>query len=243
MNTIYEEKYHLEEEKNWWFVSRRNILLLLLKDIKKDAKILDIGCAGGSLLLDLVSLGYTQTFGLDYSQKAVDLCKKRGLKNIYQMDGHIPTFEENTFDIVISSDSLEHLKDDDKALKNWHYILKKGGKLIVFVPAYQVLWSSHDIINQHFRRYTTSNLITKVQKNSFYIARKGYWNFAMFFPTLITRLLEKIMSKNQNFGQISNSKSFINPILIWYLKIENKIFNFFSGFPFGVSAFCIAIKK
>lgn len=243
MNETYEEKYHIEEEKNWWFVARRNTLMLLLKDAPKDAKILDIGCAGGPLLTDLVADGFTKTYGLDFSEKAVLLCAKRGLKNVDQMDAHYPNFEPNFFDIIIASDSLEHLQNDLIALENWNKILKKGGKLIVFVPAYQFLWSSHDVINQHFRRYTKKNLVNKIESFSFEVIQKGYWNFAMFFPTFIIRLLERLLPKKQNNGQISDSNSPLNPFLIAYLKLENKLFKLISGFPFGVSVFCVAIKK
>ena len=102
MDKDYEIKYHAEEEKNWWFVSRRNVILKLLKRTDKSAKILDIGCGGGPLLLDLKAAGFTNVYGLDFSEEAVAKCVERGLSNVYVMDGHSPKFEPESFDIIIA---------------------------------------------------------------------------------------------------------------------------------------------
>src|SRR5207253_9325776 len=128
-------------------------------------KILDIGCAGGPLLLDLKNAGFYNLYGVDVSEKAAEVCKQRGLENVYVMDGHNPEFEENSFDVIIASDSLEHLQDDMLALKNWNRLLKPGGELYVFVPAFMYLWSKHDVVNQHFRRYTAVELKRKMEEN------------------------------------------------------------------------------
>ena len=103
MDKDYEIKYHAEEEKNWWFVSRRNVILKLLKRTDKSAKILDIGCGGGPLLLDLKAAGFTNVYGLDFSEEAVAKCVERGLSNVYVMDGHSPKFEPESFDIISSA--------------------------------------------------------------------------------------------------------------------------------------------
>ena len=189
MDKEYEIKYHSEEENNWWFVARRNAILKLLGKVDKSAKILDIGCAGGPLLLDLKAAGFKNAYGLDFSENAVSKCKERGLENVFVMDGHDPKFDTESFDIIISSDSLEHLENDMKALKNWHTILKPNGTLFIFVPAFMYLWSEHDEINHHYRRYTSDNLKKKVESVGFKVEKESYWNFCMFFPTAIYKFL------------------------------------------------------
>ena len=163
MEKDFEKKYHDVETDHWWFKSRRKYLLDLLKDIPKNSKILDIGCSSGIFLKDLEKLGFNpeNLFGIDISEKAIANCKANGIKNSFVMDAQNIKLSE-TFDIIIASDCLEHLQDDKKALKNWKNILKIGGQMYVFVPAFMSLWSYHDEVNMHYRRYTGAELKSKL---------------------------------------------------------------------------------
>ncbi len=232
------------EEWNWWFVSRRKTILSLLSETDKKAKILDIGCAGGPLLNDLKKAGFVNAVGADFSPEAVAKCAARGLK-AYEADAHNLPFEPNSYDLLIASDSLEHLEFDEKALANWFSILKPGGRILIFVPAYMFLWSEQDVVNFHFRRYTRSNLAAKMQKAGFEVTRKGYWNFGVFFPTAIFRVLQRMKNKispsKEAKDQLSGFSPTTNKMLISWMNFENKMFK---GMPFpcGVSVFAEATK-
>jgi len=233
------------EEWNWWFVSRRKTILSLLNNTDKNSKILDIGCAGGPLLNDLKNAGYTNASGADFSAEAVAKCATRGLK-AYEMDAHNLEFATDNFDVLIASDSLEHLEFDEKALANWYSVLKPGGRIIVFVPAYKFLWSEQDTVNFHFRRYTRTNLVKKMKAAGFEVKRKGYWNFGVFFPTAVFRILQglknKISPSKEAKDQLSGFSPTANKILISWMNFETKIFKAMP-FPCGVSVFVEAIKK
>lgn len=246
MDKSYEEKYHSIEHSNWWFLSRRNAIRDLLKNHDRSLKILDVGCAGGPLLIDLKTDGFINLFGLDFSEEAVKICKDRGLTNVFVMDGHNPNFEPNYFDVIISSDSLEHLEHDELALSNWNKILKPGGELLVFVPAYNFLWSGQDVINHHFRRYSKKLLVTKITKVGFTIDRANFWNFAIFFPTAVFRLFQRAFMSSKINNAPKDQLSFFNPIIskiiFKWMKFENKIFKNI-GLPIGVSVFVKAKKQ
>lgn len=244
MKEDFEKKYHDVETEHWWFKSRREYLLDLLKDAPRDSKILDIGCSSGIFLKDLEALGFNSTtlFGVDISENAISNCKSNGLSNVYVMDAQNITITEK-FDIIVSSDCLEHLKDDNKALVNWNDLLKIGGKLYVFVPAFQSLWSYHDEVNMHFRRYRKSELKKKLRKQNFNIIKSSYWNFSLFIPVYIFRKMSAIFQKNKSAeSDISVGNYFINKTLLNLIKLENKALKYVN-LPFGVSTFCIAIKK
>lgn len=244
MDKSYEEKYHDIEEWNWWFVARRQAILSLIKDTPREARILDIGCAGGPLLHELKQNGFANAAGADFSAEAVAKCKARGLE-AYEMDAQNLQFNDNTFDLLIASDSLEHLEKDEQALASWYRILKPGGRILVFVPAYMFLWSEQDTVNYHFRRYTKNELVGKMRKAGFDVKRKGYWNFAVFFPTAVFRLLQRLKNKiapsRQAKDQLSGFGALSNKILSGWMSFENKIFAA-SPFPCGVSAFAEARK-
>ena len=247
MDKNYELKYHKEELKNWWFISRRNMLHLLFRkyNIPKTAHILDIGCAGGIFLTELQKKNYTNVYALDYSADAIALCKKNGIARAFVMDGHEPNFPPNTFDVIIASDSLEHLKDDQKALHNWNKVLKENGIIIVYVPAYMFLWSEHDDINYHFRRYTRKELVRKMHTEQFLIIKSGYWNMGIFLPTALVRLLQKLKKKNPSEpkqDQLIALPNVLTMMLVGWMKFENWLGSFIQ-LPFGVSTYAIVRKK
>jgi len=246
MDKNYESIYHDEEERNWWFVGRRAAVKDLIDKyhIPKDARIIDIGCAGGALLVELKEMGYQNVYALDYSAEAIELCKKRGIEHAYQMDGHEPQFPENTFDLIIASDSLEHLEDDNKALKNWYKILKPGGKVFIYVPAYEFLWSEHDEVNFHYRRYTRSNLSAKVNAVGFKMLKAGYWNNLILLPTMAVRLLSRLKRKREKEemkSDLLHVSDPVNKVLAGWLKLENGL-NKALHLPFGVSTYVIVSK-
>jgi SAM-dependent methyltransferase len=243
MDKNYESLYHSVEYTNWWFVARRDMLFKFFAKYKisKDARILDIGCAAGTFLLELKNAGYTHLTALDYSADAIARVKEKGITDAYVMDGHKPEFDADSFDVLISSDSLEHLENDQLALSNWYKILKPGGIGILLVPAYNFLWTEHDDINYHFRRYTKTDLKNKATNAGFSIQSSGY-NYVLFFlPTAIVRGILRLFSKKKKDtheadGQILNLPVWVNKAFIIYQKMENSVCKYIS-MPFGVSAF------
>jgi SAM-dependent methyltransferase len=242
MEKDFEKKYHDVEIDHWWFKSRRKYLLDLLKDAPKDSKVLDIGCSSGIFLKDLETLGFKteNLFGIDISEKAIANCKSNGIRNCFVMDAQNITLTE-TFDIIIASDCLEHLEDDKKALANWKNLLKIGGKMYVFVPAFMSLWSYHDEVNMHYRRYTSAELKSKIiNTDNMEIQKAGYWNFFLFTPVYLFRKLSAVFQKNKTGeSDISIGNSFVNGSLLQLIIFENKLLKAVN-FPFGVSTFCIA---
>ncbi len=243
MEKGYEEKYHAFEENNWWFQSRRHTILSMIENLPKDSKIIDIGCSGGVLLNALKSHGFSNITGIDFSPEAIDKCKKNNISSCFIMDAHNPDFKDETFDLAIVSDCMEHLKDDEIALKNWNRILKKGGQAIIFVPAFMSLWSDHDTVNYHFRRYTKKELIDKSIRSGFLVSKSSYWNFLMFFPVYIFRKLKNVMrdTRKKPEDNLQHFNPFSNYILKSWLSIENIFFKLW-GLPVGVSVM-VTLKK
>ena len=242
MEIEYEKKYHEVETENWWFVSRRRYLLGLLRDAPKDSLLLDIGCSSGIFLKDLERLGFKKEnlFGIDISEKAIENCKNNGIQNVFVMDAQKISLTEK-FDIIVASDCLEHLRDDIGAIKNWSALLKTGGMLCVFVPAFQSLWSTHDEVNMHYRRYTNKELEDKLTSEKLTILKSSYWNFSLFIPLYLFRKIDGILSRNKKKeGQVIEGK-ITNVVLLQLLLFENRLLKYVN-FPFGVSTFCIAKK-
>jgi len=246
MRESFEEDYHRLEENHWWFMGRRDIILSLIKAYfqdKKDIKILEIGCSGGPLLKRLLREGYRRVFGIDLSPRAILLCKSRGVSNVLLMDGKEMGILTEKVDLLIASDVLEHIKDDKNAIREWYRVLKRGGIIICFVPAFGFLWSEHDELNNHFRRYTRKELINLFRTVEMKILRASYWNFCLFFPTLLLRTFCKLPLLNRfRFRQLREVGKVSNRVLGGLLKIENEILMRGVNFPFGISAMVVAQK-
>lgn len=244
MDKGYEEKYHLMELNHWWYTSRRRVILDMISTMPRHIRILDIGCSGGALITDLKAAGFTQIKGIDFSQEAIDQCKRKGLTDVFVMDAHFPDFPESSFDLIIASDCLEHLEKDNVALANWNKILAPGGRGLIFVPAFMSLWSEHDVVNHHFRRYTRAELKQKSLGAGFHVSKASYWNFAMFFPAWIYRKIRSA-SKSAETNPEDHMDKFspvANSILKGWMKLENAIFRSL-GFPLGVSVMVDVKRK
>ncbi len=241
MDKEYEKQYHQAEQAHWWFVARREAIVRLLRSWPPDSRILDIGCSGGVLMRELMRRGFQDVTGIDFSREAIDTCTAAGIPNVFQMDAHRVTFPMQSFDVIISSDCLEHLERDGEALKNWYSMLKPGGVMILFVPAFQFLWSDHDVINHHYRRYTVSGLSRLLRSAGFRVIRRGYWNFLLFFPAALVRILRPASTHHPR-SDLDNPPRCVNGILKTVMKVENFVFRHVS-FPIGISAFVLSGKE
>lgn len=236
----YTEKYLNYENNHWWFQGRRDIITKILNGYSKNSAILDIGCSGGPLLRILKKKGYNDLIGIDISEESIKQCKKKGLKNVHVMNGVKTSFESEQFDIIIASDILEHIKQEEEALKEWKRILKKNGKLIIFVPAFKSLWSSHDNVSGHYRRYTKKSLKNSLIKLSFKLEKISYWNFISFYPASLIRLLQRYSTK-ENKDQLYTVNPHFNKIIVKILRFENYLLTK-GNFPIGLSVFAIVNK-
>ncbi len=244
MEKNFEKEYHNLETHHWWFKSRRKYILDYINNAPKNSKIIDIGCSSGILIKELVENGFAieNLYGIDISEVAIANCKANGIINSFVMDAQNIDLHEK-FDIIIASDCLEHLKYEKKAISNWQSILKSGGTMLVFVPAFQSLWSDHDVVNMHYKRYTKGELERLLISENLEIIKSSYWNFFLFLPIYFYKRTSSFFQKNKTeVADISVGNEFINKILYEVLNIENKILKYLN-FPFGVSAFCVVKKK
>ena len=232
-------KRHINnEKKHWWFSGRREILNSILKKKieKKKIDILDFGSGSGTNIELLSKYGFVYIY--EKNNKMKNLLKKK-----YQKSKKITIVEDYTkrkYDLVVAADVIEHIKNDKKTIKNLYTSLKNKGKILITVPAFQLLFSIKDIQLKHYRRYDISEL-KKLTKN-FKTIKLSYFNFFLFVPLSLIILFLKIFKIDFiDYAEKSPNKIF-NKLLYFIFFIEKYFLNYIN-FPFGLSIIFLGEKK
>jgi len=242
----YKDIYRLESSswwKNYWWRQGRDFTasLLLKRFLKPDKKnkILDVGCGIGETSKKLTSFG--QVLGIDSSAEAVKLAQKNGLKNAKVMDLTKLSFLKNSFELVTAFDVLEHIKNDQKAIQEIFRVLKNKGIFLLTVPAYDWLWSEHDKVLGHKRRYTKNQLEKKLKKAGFKVLKSSYIITSFLLPIAFFRFCQNVLKKRSPKTSYVILPSFLNFVLAQTLKLEGILLTLVN-LPFGVSLICVAQK-
>ena len=246
----YEVMYNIEDDY-WWYQALHQLILAFVKKEQRRAqtslRILDAGCGTGRLLELLQSYGNSQ--GIDISQDAVHFCEQRGLTQVTCADLGTVSFPSNQFDIITSVDVLYHLQiaDDQAVFNKLIQALKPNGILIINLPAFAILSSTHDQAVHTKKRYTTSDIRAFCQGLNGSIERLSYRCGFLFLPILLVRQLQKILkSKEKPESDLKKLPGFINRLLYWLTYLEHTLFvrnPLVSLIPVGTSVFAVIRKR
>lgn len=244
----YKEYYHLERS-HWWFTARLKILEAKTKQLlkgKSNPKILNIGIATGATTTMLQKHG--QVSSLEYDKDCCEFVREQC--NIQVVQGSMTDlpFQTGTFDLVCAFDVVEHIEDDSTAIKELKRVLSPTGKYFLTVPAFMFLWSKHDEINHHYRRYTKTTLKSLLSKQSIPPTYLGYFNSLLFIPIALVRIVQKTLrtketsTKKSDFDGM-NSSGAINGILKFIFLMEKPFLIAGLRLPFGISIMAIGNNK
>ncbi len=236
---VYTDHWELEET-HWWFVGRRAIIRALLRKILPGAqRIVDVGSGGGAMLPVLETYGSVAS--LEPDMLSAERLRQRFQSRFSVTTGSIDTsaFPELRPEVVTMFDVLEHIEDDDGALRRIFEVLPSGGRFICTVPAFPSLWSNHDVLSHHFRRYTRRDLTRKLAAAGFTIERMTFFNSLLFFPTVGLRWISRALGRTASDFQMPRLG--MNRLLSAVFGSERWLVAVLD-LPFGVSLFVSAKK-
>jgi len=189
------------EKYNFWIYSH-------LKDYLR-GDVLDIGSGLGDIIQFYDTPSVNKIIAADYADEMIDhlggrfACNKK-----YQplkldiaadhLEVYLPHF---SFDTISCINTLEHITDDIKALKNMHKLLKRGGRLVLLVPAFPQIYGTFDSLVGHFRRYTKKTLREAINQTPFKITGQYYTNFFGVFTWFLAGRVLKQKSFNSKTCQ------------------------------------------
>lgn len=232
------------EASHWWHQGMRATTAAFLDRFygaRHNLRILDAGCGTGGNAPFLRRYG--TVIGVDMAPEAVAL----GTTNLHHQitRGSVLSlpFAENQFDLVTSFDVLYHraVPDEQVALREFHRVLRHGGRLLLRLPAYEFLRSKHDRAVHTRRRYTAPEVVQMVQDAGFLVERCSYINTLLFPLVLAQRVLERtVPALEQEQSDLALPNPVVNTLFRWPMSIEAAWLSLRGRFPFGLSILCLA---
>jgi SAM-dependent methyltransferase len=245
MDKAYYLDYYKLERSNWWFTTRLKIIELELDKVidSRSLNILNIGVATGATS-DMLRK-YGEVTSIEYDKETCTFLREHLQMDVINASITELPFPGDKFDLVCAFDVIEHVSDDVLAYQEMTRVCSKNGLVAVTVPAFMFLWSEHDIINHHFRRYRKGDIKNIVNKIGLSTKRSTYFNSILFVPICMARALSNIFKNKDKKLAKSDFRKFdfpiLNNMLAKIFSIEKSLLSKFS-LPFGVSYLEISKK-
>jgi SAM-dependent methyltransferase len=182
------EKLAAAEERAWWFCGLHAALLAALAGAAPAARVLDAGCGTGGLLARLAAgTPPPRAVGLDLDGGAAAWARAKSRAPVCVGALERLPFAEAAFDAVVSADVLCHRGVDEGAsLAEMRRCLKRGGLLVLNLPAYAWLRSAHDAAVDNVRRYGRGEVEGLLARAGFAAVEARHWN-SFLFPLMVVR--------------------------------------------------------
>jgi SAM-dependent methyltransferase len=254
MEHEYYKEYYDLERGHWWFVAREIIIINYLQTLIRQRTlpqgkltILNIGCGTGRSSEYLA--GFGEVTSIEHDPFCCQFTEARtGLKIIQASITELP-LAADSFDLVCALDVIEHVADDQRAVAEMKRVARPGGVVLITVPALMSLWSFHDVVNHHHRRYVLPEIKKLfLQPPDGAAVSATYFNFFLFPPILLYRRLHNLIP-SQGGGAGSGSDfgifkpSLTNTILAQVMSWERWLVSRRIRLPFGVSILFAWRKK
>jgi SAM-dependent methyltransferase len=229
------------DEYHWWYRGRRLIIAAELDrlPLRTGARVLDAGCGSGRTLQDLRAYG--EVSGIELSELAADHARGRELGEVRVGRVEALPWEDDRFDLVTCLDVLEHTPDDRVALRELRRVTRPGGWLLLTVPAYPSLWSTHDVVNHHYRRYRRSTLRRAATAAAWRVDRLTSFNSLLLPAAAAVRVSQRYRLRNENdhVSELRVGPHWLNGVLERPLQIEAAMLRRGYTLPAGLSLLAV----
>ncbi|HWK35199.1 class I SAM-dependent methyltransferase [Sphingomonas sp.] len=200
MDRIVYDRMAAHDSTHWWYRARRDILadyLTRYGALPGDARVLEIGCGTGHNLPMLGAFGEVDAIEIDPAARDIAsqrLGKPVGEAPLPELTGVAPA----SYDLIAVLDVVEHIDDDIGALKGMAARLKPGGRILITVPAHQWMWSAHDVVNHHKRRYSKASLDAAIRAAGLTHNGLRYFNSLLFPAAVGARAFGRLTGKDDS---------------------------------------------
>jgi SAM-dependent methyltransferase len=237
------------EEVLWWYRTLHHLVLDVIRRYRPglDIAILDAGCGTGGLMHFLLSCGYRNLKGVDFSNVAVEWCHRR---NLDVQQGNLTNFAglyaEESADVIVSNDTLYFFQEQEQenVVEQFRRILKPGGLLILNLPALKAFRGIHDICVGIKVRFSKADTRRLLKESLFDVVQELYWPFLLSPVIYAVRLSQRIKMRRNPHFQIGSDTNLpperLNRIFLELTLFENRML---ARRPFGSSLLLMGRKK
>ena len=221
MDPGYGRHYRELYENHWWWRAREGTLVEELHRLFPDSRalaILDVGCGDGLFFERLRQFGEVE--GIESEAALVDpRGPNRSRITVAPFDASFNPGKR--YDLILMLDVLEHLDAPEEALRHAVSLLRAGGKMVVTVPAFRMVWTNHDRLNEHRTRFTKRSFRLVAASAGIEIIEMRYFFIWLFAAKLATRMAELILPREPRNPRIPSSG--INGFLYQVSRFEEKL--------------------
>ena len=226
-----------EIETHWYYVSKGRALRSLLAGLRVP-ELLDVGAGSGVFARQMLDAGVCEravcvdsnyTREHDENRRGREIAFRRSVERVRQP-------------LILMIDVLEHVKDDGALLRSYVDRAPAGAHVLISVPAFQFLWSGHDVFLGHERRYTRAQLEALLRRAGLEIVRSRYC-FAVLLPLVVLiRLYDRWRLRDGKFeprSALTRQPPLANALLTWLHSLERMSLFQFNRLA-GLSVLCLA---
>ncbi len=225
-DTTYDGRDNLEAMKN---AKRYNdFLLALIRKYSLGRQTLDHGAGTGTFALP-ISHGDVEVICVEPDSSLRAELAQSGLEVASSLEEIAP----GSLDYAYSLNVLEHIKDDQKTVGDLYRCLKPGGRLLLYVPAFTILYSQMDRHVGHFRRYRRKPLRKLLQTVGFEVSTAYYVDSLGFLATLVYKLV------GDRSGAVSPGSVSLYDAVVFPLS---RVIDFLGAGSFGKNLAIVATK-
>lgn len=225
------------DERHWWYRGRRRVVRAVLDGlpVPSPTRLLDAGAGSGRTLDELSMYGHAS--GIELDPEGVEAARERG-HDVARAPVEAIPHPDGAFAVVTCLDVLEHTSDDVRSLRELRRVTRPDGFLVVTVPAYPWLWSRHDEVNSHQRRYTRRSLRTAAESAGWIVERMTSFNSAYLLPAAAVRIARR--SANGDSGsELALTPPALNRVLELPLRAEAALIGRGVALPAGLSLLAV----
>lgn len=230
------------EERSFWFRARNRLIVSTFRRRFPDAtSFLEVGCGGGVVLAALAeALPQLRLVGGELYEEGLAVARRR-LPDVElrALDARDLGYEDE-FDVVGAFDVIEHIDEDEQVLAQMVGAARPGGGVLVLVPQHRWLWSEHDKIVEHRRRYTRKELISKAKRAGIEVVEVTSFVTSLMPAMIVSRAVDRLRKSTDPIANLEPGP--LNGVFERMLDGERKLIERGVSLPFGGSLMLVGRK-
>lgn len=225
---------------HWYYVSKGRALRSILGE-KPVEEVLDVGAGSGVFTRQLIDFGIARRgVCVDPGYDAEDVEIHNGCEIAF-----VRGVNEVPQKLILMMDVLEHVDDDLGLLREYTDRMPPGGRVLITVPAFQFLWSGHDVFLEHRRRYTLSHIEKLAHQANLRVLNGRYFFGALFPLVAAMRLRDQFqlrIDKTEAKSHLKPVSPIVNKPLVYIHDVE-RVSLFLINRLAGLTVFCLAVRE